>query len=256
MEDLKLGFGEILTYASVAIFALGMVTFAVVYRRTLLQTIEEYEKAKNVLQELIVMLRKVKGGKRESKLLKDFDVKTMQSTKIEATGKFEELEKKLVILTNQLKSSSASDRALTTRVMEMQREVQNLTKIQKDFRRRINSFNETIQQTPRSERKETIIQTEDLLLSRITETERWVLRMLVEEGSLTAPKVKKKIGKTREHTARLMKKLWQEGYIERDTHRMPFSYRPTKKLKKLLKKETDEKKNEKIAPTVPKEKTK
>ena len=251
-----MGIGEILTFASVAIFAMGMVTFAVVYRRTLLQTMEEYEKAKVVLRELIVTLHKIKGGKRDSKMLKVFNEKTMQATKIEAPGKFEELEKKLVTLTNQLKSSSASDRELTTRVMEIQKEVQNITKTQNAFQKRINSFNEKIQQTPRLEGKETIIQTEDLLLSRITETERWVLRMLVEEGSLTAPKVEKKIGKTREHTARLMKKLWQEGYIERDTHRMPFSYRPTKKLKKLLKKETGEKKTEKVAPTVPKEKTK
>ena len=72
---------------------------------------------------------------------------------------------------------------------------------------------------------------------------------------MTAPKVEKKIGKTREHTARLMKKLWQEGYIERDTHRMPFRYRPTKRLKKLLKKETREKKEEKIESTISKEKT-
>ncbi len=250
-----MGIGEILTYASVAIFALGMLTFAVVYRRVLLQTIAEYEKAKVVLRELIVTLHKIKVGKRDSKVLKIFDEETMQATKIEATGKFEELEKKLVTLTNQLKSSSESDSELSTRIMEIQREVKNLTNTQKIIQKRINNFNEKVQRAPRLERGETVQQTEDLLLSRITETEIWVLRMLVEEGSMTAPKVEKKIGKTREHTARLMKKLWQEGYIERDTHRMPFSYRPTKRLKILLKKETREKKEEKIESTISKEKT-
>jgi len=248
-----LGIGEILTYASVAIFALGMVTFAVVYRRVLIQTIDEYEKAEVVLRELIATLHKLKVGKRKSKVLEVFDVETMQATKTQAAGKFQELEKKLVTLTNQLKTSSASDRELTTRVMEVQREVQNLTKTQEIIQRRISTLNEKIQQAPRLERSETMLQTEDLPLSMITETERWVLHMLVEEGSTTAPKVEKKIGKTREHTARLMKKLWQEGYIERDTHRMPFTYRPTKKLKKILKKETREKKVEKVTPEITKE---
>jgi predicted transcriptional regulator len=137
--------------------------------------------------------------------------------------------------------------------MEVQREIQNLTKTQKIIQRRINTLNEKIQQAPKLERNETMLQTEDLPLSMITETEKWILHMLVEEGSTTAPKVEKKIGKTREHTARLMKKLWQEGYIERDTHRMPFTYRPTKKLKKILKKKTLEKKVEKVAPEITKE---
>jgi DNA-binding MarR family transcriptional regulator len=100
-----------------------------------------------------------------------------------------------------------------------------------------------------------MLQTEELPLSRLTETERWVLHMLVEAGSMTAPKVEKKIGKTREHTARLMKKLWKEGYVERDTHKMPFTYRATKKLKEILKKKKDEKKAKKLTPTVTKKET-
>ncbi len=128
-----------------------------------------------------------------------------------------------------------------------------IKKTQEIIQRRVNTLNEKIQQAPKLERNEMMLQTEDLPLSMITETERCVLHMLVEEGSTTAPKVEKKIGKTREHTARLMKKLWQEGYIERDTHRMPFTYRPTKKLKKILKKKTLEKKVEKAAPEITKE---
>ena len=46
--------------------------------------------------------------------------------------------------------------------------------------------------------------------------------------------IMEKIGKTREHTSRLMKKLWQEGYIERDTNSIPFIYRPTKELEKRI----------------------
>jgi DNA-binding MarR family transcriptional regulator len=232
-----------------------MMTFAVVYRRVLLQTIKEYEKAKVVLRGLMATLQKLKVAKRGSGLLEVINVETMHATKTQTTGKLQELEKKLVTLTNQLKTSSTSDRELTIRVMDVQREVQNLTKTQEILQRQINTLNEKIQRTPRVARSEMMLQTEELPLSRLTETERWVLHMLVEAGSMTAPKVEKKIGKTREHTARLMKKLWKEGYVERDTHKMPFTYRATKKLKEILKKKKDEKKAKKLTPTVTKKET-
>ena len=124
---------------------------------------------------------------------------------------------------------------------EMQRKIRNLTKTQEEFQKRIKIFNAKIQQTSKTERNETIIQTEKQPLSRIIETERLVLNLLVEKSSMTASKMVKKIGKTREHTSRLMKKLWK---IERDSQRKPFTYRATKKLIK----ETLEKKIEKDYP--------
>jgi DNA-binding MarR family transcriptional regulator len=68
----------------------------------------------------------------------------------------------------------------------------------------------------------------------LTETENQIIQFLLIEGPKTAPEVERKIEKTREHTARLMKKLWQEGFIERDTHRIPFVYRVNEKLKERL----------------------
>ena len=69
---------------------------------------------------------------------------------------------------------------------------------------------------------------------KLTRTERQVIQILLSEGAKTAPMIMKAIGKTREHTSRLMKKLWQEGFIERDTNSMPFTYRPTKELEKRI----------------------
>jgi predicted transcriptional regulator len=229
-----------------------MVTFAVVYRRILLQTIKEYEKAKVALRGLLLTLPKLKSGKKVRGGWDVLEAETMQATKTQTMGRLQELENKLANLTTQLKTSSASDKELILRVKEVQREVHNLTKTQELLQSQINTLHVKIQQTPRLDRNETLLQTEDLLLSRITETERTVLHMLMEEGAMTAPKVEKKIGKTREHTARLMKKLWKEGYVERDTHKMPFTYRPTKKLKEILNKKKQEKKTEKIVPTITK----
>jgi len=69
--------------------------------------------------------------------------------------------------------------------------------------------------------------------SKLTETENIVLQFLLSEGPKTAREVEAKIEKTREHTARLMKKLWQEGYVERETHKIPFTYRAAGALRNL-----------------------
>ena len=73
---------------------------------------------------------------------------------------------------------------------------------------------------------------------KLTRTEIQIIQILLSEGAKTAPKIMEEINKTREHTSRLMKKLWQEGYIERDTNSIPFIYRPTKELKKRINIET------------------
>ncbi|MFQ6085860.1 MAG: helix-turn-helix domain-containing protein [Candidatus Bathyarchaeia archaeon] len=75
------------------------------------------------------------------------------------------------------------------------------------------------------------------LLSKLTDTELTVIRTLVKEGPKTASQIREIVGKSREHTARLMKKLYEDGFIERDAGRMPFTYRPTKEVEGLLKKE-------------------
>jgi DNA-binding Lrp family transcriptional regulator len=64
----------------------------------------------------------------------------------------------------------------------------------------------------------------------LTKTEKKILEVLYTDGPTTAPKIEKVIQKTREHTSRLMKKLWLEGFIEREVHVIPYMYRPTKKL--------------------------
>jgi DNA-binding MarR family transcriptional regulator len=73
-------------------------------------------------------------------------------------------------------------------------------------------------------------------LEPLTETELMVLETIGKEGEKTAPEIREKIGLTREHTARLMKKLYKDGYLERDTHKMPYIYRLKEEMKKILKK--------------------
>ncbi len=88
------------------------------------------------------------------------------------------------------------------------------------------------------------------LPSITTPTELQVLTMLANEGPKSAPEVGRVVGRSREHTARLMKKLFEEGYIRRDQTRIPFRYSLLERVKQTFKKQ-EAKDGEKEAISVP-----
>jgi len=73
-------------------------------------------------------------------------------------------------------------------------------------------------------------------LAQLTETELLVLEFLAAEGEKTAPETKDKVKLSREHTARLMKKLYEKGYLERSSNKIPFTYRLKEEMQRFLKK--------------------
>jgi len=62
------------------------------------------------------------------------------------------------------------------------------------------------------------------LSSITTPTELQALALLSEQGPKSAPEIGHLVGRSREHSARLMKKLFEEGYVKRDQSRIPFRY--------------------------------
>ena len=69
------------------------------------------------------------------------------------------------------------------------------------------------------------------LNSITTPTELQVLTLLAEEGPKSAPEIGRVVGRSREHSARLMKKLFDEGYVRRDQTRIPFRYSTVERVK-------------------------
>src|SRR2546427_13181751 len=76
------------------------------------------------------------------------------------------------------------------------------------------------------------------------------LTMLANEGPKSAPEIGRVVGRSREHTARLMKKLYQEGYIRRDQTRIPFRYSLVERVKQTFKKQ-ETKDGEKESVSIP-----
>jgi CRP-like cAMP-binding protein len=69
------------------------------------------------------------------------------------------------------------------------------------------------------------------LQSITTPTELQVLNLLASEGPKSAPEIGVTVGRSREHTARLMKRLYEEGYVRRDQTRIPFRYSIVEKIR-------------------------
>jgi len=69
------------------------------------------------------------------------------------------------------------------------------------------------------------------LNSITTPTELQVLTLLADAGPKSAPEIGKSVGRSREHTARLMKKLFDEGYVRRDQTRIPFRYSTVERVR-------------------------
>lgn len=73
------------------------------------------------------------------------------------------------------------------------------------------------------------------VLSQLTPTEFDVLTLIDEMGEGSVPEIREKIQKTREHTARLLKKLFDRGFIDRNTRSMPYRYHLRKEIVEIVK---------------------
>lgn len=78
------------------------------------------------------------------------------------------------------------------------------------------------------------------ILDSLTPTEHETLEILRREGPKAAPELGKRLKKSREHTSRLMKKLYLEGYVDRESNRAPFRYRLTETVQSVFEPSDDQ----------------
>ena len=79
-----------------------------------------------------------------------------------------------------------------------------------------------------TERKDDVNEDEVLRFNTVNT----ILRML--EVPLTSREIQRKVNKSREHTSRLLKKLYSENIVMRDGSTRPFKYKITNEGRKLL----------------------
>jgi len=108
----------------------------------------------------------------------------------------------------------------------------NLEREVQEMRARVNELGAVALKTTAARDIPVGVVTEDTL-AKLTPTERGVLELLADGGK-AAPEIGRLVAKSREHTARLMKSLFEQGFVERETNRQPYEYRLNEKVREVL----------------------
>lgn len=228
-----------LTILMSLVLFLAAIGFGLEYYRRIVKVKEEQEKAKAAFNDMLLSfsreLKRAVGGMEKVA----FRVEATSARSEEAINKVREIEDKLRMLENKVSDSMKSLGEIASRVESLERQICDVTASHKELSSKFSCLEERVQQapTPPEPGIEAVIPIKrEKALAHLTDTELTVLEMLAKEGPKTAPEIKDRIKLSREHTARLMKKLYEEGYLERDSSKTPFKYSVKKELERLLRK--------------------
>jgi DNA-binding MarR family transcriptional regulator len=215
------------------------VAASVEYYRQIRKAQKEYEKAKDIVEDIVLSFNR--ELKREADRLELIAYKVEGSSAKADTSlkKMDNVEKKMVPLENQVSAISQNNTNILSGLTSLESKIKDIEDSQETLRVKITGFEEQIQKftvAPEIKGESVIPIKRDKAMAALTDTEIAVLEMLSSEGPKTAPEVKDRVHLSREHTARLMKKLYEEGYLEREVGKIPFRYSIKKEMEKLLKK--------------------
>jgi len=209
-----------LFFATISLFTVTIVASFIYYKR-IQQAHAEYENSKDIVRVITSgfsrQLRKVAG----SIMAVERDAADAQLTAAEAI-------RTSVEAIEVVKNNSGKVSALSVKMDETDKTITSLREdIQNLARRR-----PVIAVQPSVEGA--IPMRQDAVLDQLTPTELGVLMLIEETEEASGPAIREKVNKTREHTARLLKKLFDSGFIDRNTSGMPYRYSVRKEIKELI----------------------
>lgn len=228
-------------------FALALATFLVTvtvvaaaeYYRQLRRAQKEYEKARAAVEDIVLSFNR--QFRREGEKLEAiaYKVEATASRSSSTLNMIEDIGKRVGALETKVGADSESKNQVIGRLDEVENRIRDVSASQDAVTAKITSLEKQTKQpppVPEAGLEAVIPIRREKAMSRLTDTELSVLELLASEGPKTAPEIKERVKLSREHTARLMKKLYEEGYLERETGKIPFKYTVKKEMEKLLKK--------------------
>jgi len=213
------------------------------YYRRVRQAQKEYEKARDSVEDIVLSFNR--ELKREAERLELVAYKVEGSTaKANASLKrVESIEQKIAPIESKVNAITENDERVLSRIAEVDTKTKTIEAAHLTLKTKVTELEAQMQklaEVPEIKSEPVIPIRRDKALSALTDTEVMVLEMLSAEGPKTAPEIKDRVRLSREHTARLMKKLYEKGYLERETGKIPFSYRIKEEMKKFLNKAESE----------------
>jgi DNA-binding MarR family transcriptional regulator len=209
------------------------------YYRQLRRAQKEYEKARDAIDDIILSFNRQFRRESEKLEMAAYKVEAVSARSNEALEKSREVERKLLNLEPKIAPILQGHEKTFTRLDEIEGKLCDTVASQQTLTARVSGIEEKAQklQIIAEPSVEAVIPIRrDKALAPLTPTELTALEMLATEGSKTALEIKERIKLSREHTARLMKKLYEAGYLERDASKIPFKYSVKKEMERLLKK--------------------
>lgn len=209
------------------------------YYRLMRKARFEYEKARDVVGEIVRSFKR--ELRRDNEKLDSIGFKIeSNSARIEAaTRRVEEVDRRFPQVDKQLALFSDLTQKSGVVLSEIGNRIVALAQEHESLKVRVASLQEQVEKLsvlPEVRPEPVIPIRRDKAMAALTVTEVSVLEMLAAEGAKTAPEIKERVQLSREHTARLMKKLYEEGYLERETGKIPFRYNVKKEMEKFLNK--------------------
>ncbi|UCD96013.1 MAG: MarR family transcriptional regulator [Candidatus Bathyarchaeota archaeon] len=219
------------------VFSALSITALVIYGRRIHEATEHYRNAREVISDILVSFNK-QFKDQETKLNEVVDKAS------DLSRKHEENKERLKAYGTQIKALRKTDNSspeiqqTTRRIDSLEAKFKEIENSRERILDEISSLKKQRQSTRRQDLKiESAIPIgRERALSPLTPTELAVLQLLASEGEKSAPEVKERIRLSREHTARLMKKLYEKGYVDRRSGKMPFVYLLKEEMRKLLRK--------------------
>ncbi|MEM0049115.1 MAG: helix-turn-helix domain-containing protein [Candidatus Bathyarchaeia archaeon] len=203
--------------------------FLLIYFKRLRSINLEYMKLKRTFEDIIFSfngdLKKIEEKIHE--LMKKVD--TEDALFVELRGKVEDLLSYKEKIAADIERLKGEIEKVSAKHSEIDEKIEDLRRTTSDRKLRF------YEERP-SENLQPKLVGENRALASLTATELKVLEILAEEGEKTVPEIKERIGLTREHTARLMKSLYERGYVERRTNTIPFVYRLAREMEEIIRK--------------------
>jgi DNA-binding MarR family transcriptional regulator len=199
---------------------------------------QEYNQAKGVVNDIIVGVERQFSRQKDRVLFFAQKIEEILLENKKVTKKVEEYEYRLSDLSKIVVDVPQINEKFLTQLNDMRSEVLGIKESQNSMIMKLVEIEKIKKEVyvPDVQIEAAIPIKREKALEPLTETELMVLETIGKEGEKTAPEIRENIGFTREHTARLMKKLYKDGYLERDTHKMPYVYRLKEEMRKILKK--------------------
>jgi hypothetical protein len=233
---------DILT-ASLWAIAFVAAAFGAGYYVQLRRVKREYEKAKGVVDDVVFSFNR--QLKQEARRVEGvaYKVEATSSRIDNAVSGVDELRKKVDRIEQTLLPDSEDEETLSVRLADLEKRAGEIAASNESLLSRMVALETQVRQpriVPDTSLEGVIPIRREKAFAQLTDTEVSVLELLASEGARTAPEIKELVKLSREHTARLMKKLYEEGYLERETGKIPFRYTVKKEMEKFLKKAESE----------------